>query len=420
MNTTFLETKVPTYSLRERDRRWELGRQLMEKEQLDALIIYGDREGSFPAPFCADSYFTNDRPGAIVIFPKDAEPISIVAFPMAASDNLQERLRHQEVWIEPQNIFDMKSGKAVAEMLKKIGLLKSTIGVIGLEPYPPFYFDGAMPYNTYKTILDNLPDAKFKPVQKQFIMLTASKSDEELEVLKYSALVGEKMSEAVRDATEPGISEAEIYSAGMAIASKFGCFSSIMLLTSGKEPISWSLPTWLYKPNSSRIIEEGDVLLAEIFCSFGMLETQHQPAIAVGSIHPDFEKAAKVARESYEIGVQKLKPNIKFGEVVEAMHKPVKEIGGWNIHPWIHTMNPFGLISGFQDLSTVLPGGKEYGRMGGIPLVGKDVPLQPGMTFAFEPNCGIGKHVVNIGGTVIVGENGAIELNEVTTNLIHV
>ena len=22
------------------------------------------------------------------------------------------------------------------------------IGIIGLEPYPPFYFDGAMPFNT--------------------------------------------------------------------------------------------------------------------------------------------------------------------------------------------------------------------------------------------------------------------------------
>ena len=337
---------------------------------------------------------------------------------MAASDHLQERARHQEVWIEPQNIFDMKNGKTASEILKKLGLMKSTIGVIGLEPYPPFYFDGAIPYNTYKTILDNMPDAKFKSVQRQFIMLTASKSNEELEVLKYSALVGEKMSEALRDAAEPGISEAEIYSAGMAVASRYGCFSSIMLLTSGKELYSWSLPTWLYKPNSSRIIEEGDVILAEIFCSFGMLETQHQPAIAIGAVHSDFEKAAKAARESYEIGVEKLKPNIKFGEVVEAMHKPVQEIGGWNIHPWIHTMNPFGLISGFQDLSTVLPGGKEYGRIGGIPLVGKDVPLKPGMTFAFEPNCGIGKHVVNLGGTVILGENGAIELNEVTTNLM--
>ncbi len=420
MNEKLFDKKVPTYSLNERDRRWELGRRLMEQEQLDALIVYGDREGAFPAPFCADSYFTNDRPGAIVVIPKDAEPISIVAFPMAASDHLQERLRHQEVWIEPQNIFDMKNGKTVAEILKKLGLMKSTIGVIGLEPYPPFYFDGAIPYNTYKTILDNMPDAKFRSVQRQFIMLTASKSDEELEVLKYSALVGEKMSEALRDAVVPGISEAEIYSEGMAVASRYGCFSSIMLLTSGKELYSWSLPTWLYKPNSSRIIEEGDVILAEIFCSFGMLETQHQPAIAVGPVHSDFEKAAKAARESYEIGVEKLKPNIKFGEVVEAMHKPVQEIGGWNIHPWIHTMNPFGLISGFQDLSTVLPGGKGYGRMGGIPLVGKDVPLKPGMTFAFEPNCGIGKHVVNLGGTVILGENGPIELNEVTTNLMHI
>ena len=349
MNTTILETKVPTYSLKERDRRWNIGRQLMEKEGLDALLIYGDREGAFPAPFCADTYFTNDRPGAIVVFPRNSEPVSITAFPMAVTDHLESSIRHEGVWIKPQNIFAGKKGEMIAGILKKLGLNKGTIGVIGLEPYPPFYFDGAMPYNTYKTVLDNLPDAEFKPVQRQFIMLTASRSDEELEVLKYSAMVGERMSEAMRDATEPGATEAEIYAAGMEVASRLGCYSTLMLLGSGKEYFSWSLPSWTYRPHSPRVIEEGDVLLAEVFCSFGMLETQHQPTIAVGNVHPDFEKAAVAVRESYEAGLEKLKPGNKFGDVVEAMEAPVKRIGGWHVHPWIHGMNPFGTISGLQD-----------------------------------------------------------------------
>ena len=51
MNSNLFEKKFPTYSLNERDRRWNLARRLMEQEQLDALVVYGDREGSFPAPF---------------------------------------------------------------------------------------------------------------------------------------------------------------------------------------------------------------------------------------------------------------------------------------------------------------------------------------------------------------------------------
>ncbi len=40
------------------------------------------------------------------------------------------------------------------------------------------------------------------------------------------------------------------------------------------------------------------------------------------------------------------------------------------------------------------------------------------MVFAVEPNCGIGKRVVNPGGTVVVGEDGGLELNDNTTRLM--
>jgi hypothetical protein len=40
------------------------------------------------------------------------------------------------------------------------------------------------------------------------------------------------------------------------------------------------------------------------------------------------------------------------------------------------------------------------------------------MSFAFEPNSVIGHHAVNIGGTVIVGDDEAIELNPFTAKLL--
>ena len=55
---------VPTFSLAERDRRWQLANDLMEQEGVDALIVYGDREGAFPASYAPDTYFTNERAGS--------------------------------------------------------------------------------------------------------------------------------------------------------------------------------------------------------------------------------------------------------------------------------------------------------------------------------------------------------------------
>lgn len=147
---------------------------------------------------------------------------------------------------------------------------------------------------------------------------------------------------------------------------------------------------------------------------------QHQPTIAVGDVHPDFSQAARVARESYESGVAALRPGRRFGDVVQAMEKPVRMARGWHVHPWVHSLNPFGLVSGMPDPSPVLSTAGSYGRVGGIPEAGEEVVLRPGMTFAFEPNCGIGRRIVNLGGTVVGGEDAPHELNELATHLIRV
>jgi Xaa-Pro aminopeptidase len=196
-------------------------------------------------------------------------------------------------------------------------------------------------------------------------------------------------------------------------------FTGLMLLGSGHEYFAWGPPTWTYRPQAPRIIQEGDVTVAEISCSFGMLETQHQPCIAVGKVHADFEKAAEIARESYEIGLSKLRPGHRFGEVVDAMEEPVRRAGGRHVHPWIHSLNPFGLISGLQGLSET-PGAEHYGRIGDIPLAGRDVELRRGMTFALEPNCALERHLVNVGGTVVVSGAAPLELNHIATSLMRV
>ena len=48
----------------------------------------------------------------------------------------------------------------------------------------------------------------------------------------------------------------------------------------------------------------------------------------------------------------------------------------------------------------------EYKGKRARPMTGGDVVIQPGMCFAMEPNACRGKMRVNIGGTVIVTEDG--------------
>ncbi len=44
-----VNTAIPAgFSLQERDRRWDLARDIMRQRNLDVLIVYGDQESAAP------------------------------------------------------------------------------------------------------------------------------------------------------------------------------------------------------------------------------------------------------------------------------------------------------------------------------------------------------------------------------------
>lgn len=49
------------FSLAERDRRWNIGRQIMDEMDLEGLVVFGSREGAFPGPL-RDGQLLHQRP----------------------------------------------------------------------------------------------------------------------------------------------------------------------------------------------------------------------------------------------------------------------------------------------------------------------------------------------------------------------
>lgn len=408
------------FTINERDRRWGLARQIMQANDLEVLMVYGDRESAAPAPFCIDHYFTNDRLGSVVLFHLDKAPVVVTFAPMMVADHMQAAMRGDMQWIAPEQIVVGKTGHNIAQVLIDLGVSsRANIGVIGLEPYPPFYFDGAMPFNTLTGIKKRLPNVNFVPVYKQFFQLASVKSEEELEHIKHAAMIGEAMSEAMRATAIPGNTEADIAAAVTSTCLSMGGFTAEILMGSGPEYIGWGQPAWQYRSQKPREIQEGDIVLTEIFALYGMYETQHQAAVAVGKVHPNIEKAAEISRECYEIGVEYLKEGVTFGEVVDKMEQPLLRSKGWHVHPLIHSINPYGPI-GFGTAPGIesLPIAQKYRQLERLPNPGRELVLKAGMTFAFEPNCAFGYHLCNLGGTVVVGKEKGIELNKNSTCLM--
>ncbi|MEV4000619.1 M24 family metallopeptidase [Actinomadura sp. NPDC049753] len=409
---------IPSYSLAERDRRWQLARDIMEAEGVEALIAYGEHECADLAPFAPDAYFTNDRPGAIVVFCRDADPVELTWSTLAVADHIEATKRGDELWIPPERIRVAKHAAGVVEVLREHGLDGAAVGVLGLDPYPPFHINPIMPHGLWNQVLAELPEVAFKPVGLSYLFATICQSEEELAVVRHSAETGDAMAEAMLEVARPGATEADVYAAGMAAAYRRGLAAPGMLLSTGPGFISWGPPAWSYRPQAPRVIEDGDVIMAEVFCRFGMKETQHQVAIAVGDPHPDIEAAATVARASYEAGLAAARPGNTFGDLADAMRAPLLEADAWNIHPLVHTLNPMGPVCGFGEGLRRMPEAANYGRLFDLPTMGGELPLAPGMTFAFEPNAVIGGHLTNIGGTVVIGEDAPIELNPFTAQLL--
>lgn len=414
--------KVPGYSLAERDRRWALAREIMAAEEVEALIAYGGHEGTSMAGFAPDAYFSNDRPGSIVIFCRHADPVQLVWANLPVQTHLEAARRGETMWIDPASIragsaFQTGTGGAgIAQVLREHRLEHAAVGVLGLEAIP-WHRIPVMPYQLWQDVLAAVPGVRFKPVGQSFMYATIRQSQEELAVVGHCAAAGDAMARAMLAAAAPGVTEAEVYATGMAAAFRRGCQAS-MLMWSGPGLVAWGPPSWSYRPEPPRTLNEGDVVLAEVVSRFGLKETRHQVSIAVGDPHPDIETAAVIARASYTEGLRVARVGNTFGDLAEAMLAPLKQAGSWHIHPLVRALNPFGPVASFGRGLDQVPQAREYGRLAQIPTMGARLPLAPGMSWAFGPSAVIAGRAVSIGGTVVIGEDDPIELSPFTTRLL--
>jgi Xaa-Pro aminopeptidase len=412
----------PTLSLAERDRRWQVARNLMDEQGVDALLVFGDRDGAGSALWATDHWLTNDRVGANVLYPRDGLPIAHVWSTNSMVDHMESSGRGEEVWLAPDQFRLGRMAGSLLKTIGELGLEEATFGVVGIDMMMPFFPDGIVPYGTYNGVLEGLPKATFKTVGAAYgAAATLRRSEEEMRMLRRCAQVGEVMSEAAIDATRVGATDADVLAALTAACIREGCWAHWTILADGDENVSWGAPSWIYRGGPPREIKNGDILLFELMPFYGIYETQQQLAIAVGDVHPDMERAAEICEESYNAAVQALRDGAKvFGDVDQAMRKPITEAGSWSLTPNIHSLPHFGL--GAFGPPEALPEMEPYPGLGAgaHPGAGADLELHPGIVLAIQPNCVFGRRRMNIGGTVVTTDSGVEELNDIPNRLVRV
>ena len=403
MNTDFAE----------RDFRWQRVYKFMDEHGFDGLLVFGSSDG-----VGADRYLTNDRPNMHVVFPRHGNITALAGTTQFVVQNLLSRERGEDTWLE--DIRVAFTGVTLADILREKGLDKKKVGVVGIgSKGDTMHLNSSwVPYRTWASLKESLPTAVFEGVTEEFIIFMLERSPQDIVHLRRAAATGEEACKAMIEVARVGATESDVYAAGMCAFHKSGVNIAGMMLQSGPEAFAWGRPMWLYRAQPPRVLQEGDIVLAELFPHYGGVEAQLQLAIAIGKVYPDNEKCAEVARKAYEAGLAVIKPGVLFSQVCDAMEQPVREIGGWHVTPMIHTVNPAGLVSSFAlDIEKQIPEIEhQYSKIHGR-LRSAEFELKPGMSFASEPNCQFGRHRVNIGGTIIVTETGTEELNKIPNNL---
>ncbi|MEW2574426.1 M24 family metallopeptidase [Streptomyces sp. NPDC047070] len=413
------DARIPVFSTIERDRRWNLARDFMTREGLDALLVFGEHEDAGPAPVAYDTWFTNGRAGTTVVFPRTGEPFSLLPGPMFVMDHLESHRRGDTPWIPPHHLRGTRHSGTIIETLDELGLAEAIIGVIGLGSHMPWHPEGIIPYGLWNNVLSRFPDAVFEPVDLPFGQLVMRLGEEEIAVLRHSARIGDAMVQAMVATAAPGVPESQVYAAGMAAGYSHGSLPPAMHLWSGPDVVAAGPPAWGQHAQAPRVLQDGDVIYAEVFSSFGGRHAQNQVTIAVGDVHEDFHRAADVCRASYDAGLKALRPGHTFGELVDAMHEPIDAADGWPFLIAVHSLNPGLSVGKGRGLFSRIPGTEGYPRVSDHPTFLSDMELAPGMSFALEPNYAFGRHLTHLGGTVIVGDDLPLELNPYSAQLLH-
>ncbi|MCL2391364.1 MAG: Xaa-Pro peptidase family protein [Oscillospiraceae bacterium] len=222
------------------------------------------------------------------------------------------------------------------------------------------------------------------------------KTDEELENLRISAAITDKVFSGVIEFIKPGMLEAEVRDFITSEMIKHGGIKPWALVASGPNS---SFPHYT---GGERVIESPDVVLLDFGCSYNDMCSDMSRMIFVGSATEEQKKVYDICRKATEAG----EAACFEGAFIPDIDKASREV-----------VNNAGYSDAF------------FTRLGhGIGFMGHEAPdikvsnprkLEKGMAFTVEPGINLlGKFGMRVEDVVAITENGAEILNKSTHEMI--
>jgi methionyl aminopeptidase len=130
----------------------------------------------------------------------------------------------------------------------------------------------------------------------------------------------------------------------------------------------------------SRRLKEGDIVTLDLAMKLGDYCADNAITVGVGRLPPERKKLLDVTRETLEIAIQRAKPGVRWSDVAREMQRYAERKG-------------YGVIRDFvgHGIGRKMHEDPKVPNYTNAEQRKSDFVLRPGMTFAVEPMCVVGK-----------------------------
>ncbi len=287
----------PIFSDQEITRRHNAVYALLDREAVDALLVYGTGR------YASDIYWLTDWPSsreAYVLMQKGKEPVVLMQlfnhFPMARVMSAVKDVR----WAGPN------TSNSVADLIRERGLEGKRIALVG-----------SLPFQHYNKLAEKFPNATFMDLTGKMRMMRTIRSPEEIERIRFASKLTDQSIQAMAEGLKEGMREDEIPAIIEPVYLKQGGYAGIHFMASmPMRAPDFPVPSQFH---SNRKLQKGDCLITEISGAYSGYSGQIHRTFSIGEgPTPEWRKMHDVAVEAFETLAQVIKDGATTTEAEEA------------------------------------------------------------------------------------------------------
>jgi Xaa-Pro aminopeptidase len=290
-------------------RRCDAIRAKMEESGFAALVVFSQVQTGYAGAVRYISNYHLTTRKEYLVFPLSGDPILLV--PTIG----QQFYARSNSWIN--DVRSCGEEGAVVEIAKVLRALKvddEAIGVVGLK--------NTMPYNDYEWLKKELPKTFLKDATDLLQEIRMVKSREEIDSIQETADIADRCYEKLLEILGPGRDEREIMGHINKVLAESGVEDVLILTAKGA-----AFPGFINHPGPYTF-RKGDhyVFSVEISGPSGYW-TQIARPVCLGTSTARYRRLFEVATDALSVGLSRLLPGNKIGEVAGAVADTVSQEG---------------------------------------------------------------------------------------------